>query len=1144
MLRRVVVVLAGPLVLVSMLVFGCAPALAGTGFASSPLFAFAPPDGFETPVGLAVNDSLGLFRDDVYVSDQGHNAVDEFSASGAFLQGAEVPGAAPDQLAVDNYAGGLEGDVYVAGFGSDVVYRFSPGLSLEKEVKGFDEPIAVAVDEHGDLFVMENAGNAANARVLEFNATGEPVNATGVYAGDNAVLEGLLSARGLAVSANGEELYVATSAGAFQYTISGGRYVQSATVDPGYAPGVALTPSGNVLVDQGTEVSEYEPGNAVASSQFGRETLSGGAIGLGVGESGDAYVTDSNANVVDVFEAGETPAAPSTGATSAVGGSAAVLEGTLNTGEGGATGYYFAYNVGESCHGGGGTTPGEATGGVVHSEAVDLEPLTRYTFCLVATNKYGSASGGEVSFETGSEPPAVEGGSASAVTSTSAILTAQVNPNGMDTHYYFQYGMSTSYGSSAPAQPGTDIGSGRSAQQVSVTLGGLRPETTYHYRVDAVDAAGEESDGTDETFTTFGAASQFALPDGRVYEQATPVEKNGVNAGGQIEVVQAATDGEAITFAPTGTFSGDEGTANLPAYVSRRDPGGWTTRGLLPPASAGEHSFVLGWSPDLSEIFTQDAGETSSDTTLYMQDRTVGSLQKLALDNEHGGFFLADVTPDGSRVLFESNDKLAPGAVAGEWNVYEWDRTTGTVSLQGVLPGPDGSGPPGGSFAGPGNTSKGGAYAQFYTENTISEDGSRVFFTAGGTGQIYVREDGTTTVPVSGAVSLEPALFDAATPDGAYVFFTVEGSLYRFDVASQQAVLIHSGGVEGVVGVSNDGTYAYFAADGRNVYMWHEGSVSFIAQLPGQIPSLEGRFIGETVNWASAAAGITRPEKIGWVSPDGRTALLFSAQQLTSYDNDGFGELYRYYAPSGKLDCVSCDPTGAAPVASAAVQQVQEYAFSRQEDSQASTYVKIQTRNLADDGRRVFFETRDALVPQDTNGVLDVYEWEADGTGSCESESQDGGCIYLISTGRSPEASYFADASESGNDVFFFTGQSLVAQDQDQLVDVYDARVGGGIASQNTPTPPPPCAGEACRPPAAGASVEPISTSVGFSGPGNPPPPAAVAHPATRTLTRGQKLAAALRVCRKKPKRKRAACEKQAHRRFGATVSSTRGGSR
>jgi hypothetical protein len=68
-----------------------------------------------------------------------------------------------------------------------------------------------------------------------------------------------------------------------------------------------------------------------------------------------------------------------------------------------------------------------------------------------------------------------------------------------------------------------------------------------------------------------------------------------------------------------------------------------------------------------------------------------------------------------------------------------------------------------------------------------------------------------------------------------------------------------------------------------------------------------------------------------------------------------------------------------------------------------------------------------------------VYEWEAYGEGSCASIAQDGGCLYLISSGTSSEQSYFGDASANGNDVFFFTRQALAPTDDDDLVDVYDA---------------------------------------------------------------------------------------------------------
>ena len=112
------------------------------------------------------------------------------------------------------------------------------------------------------------------------------------------------------------------------------------------------------------------------------------------------------------------------------------------------------------------------------------------------------------------------------------------------------------------------------------------------------------------------------------------------------------------------------------------------------------------------------------------------------------------------------------------------------------------------------------------------------------------------------------------------------------------------------------------------------------------------------------------------------------------------------------------------------------------------------TRNLSEDGSRVFFQTQEALVPQDKNGQTDVYEWEREGAGSCEHASasfsaSNGGCLYLISTGESDKPSYFGDASANGSNVFFFTRQSLVGQDRDENYDIYDARIDGGIAAQN-----------------------------------------------------------------------------------------------
>jgi hypothetical protein len=184
------------------------------------------------------------------------------------------------------------------------------------------------------------------------------------------------------------------------------------------------------------------------------------------------------------------------------------------------------------------------------------------------------------------------------------------------------------------------------------------------------------------------------------------------------------------------------------------------------------------------------------------------------------------------------------------------------------------------------------------------------------------------------------------------------------------------------------------------------------------------------------------------------------------------------------------------------------------------------------------------LLGEDTNGRPDVYEWEADGEGSCRSESQDGGCLFLLSTGKSPRESYFGDASANGDDVFFFTAQRLASTDEDEAFDVYDARVNGGACGVEgfpaCPPPPPkertPCtSAEECKPPPGEPPIESFPATAAFNGPGNlvspiqqKPPP----KPKTPAQLRAEKLAKALKACHKKRGKKRTACEKQARRGY------------
>ncbi len=669
------------------------------------------------------------------------------------------------------------------------------------------------------------------------------------------------------------------------------------------------------------------------------------------------------------------------------------------------------------------------------------------------------------------------------------------------------------------------------------------------------------------------------LPDCRAYEQVTPVDKDGTTPGGFSSAVQASPAGNRIVFLVPANMPGAQGASAPPLFLTTRIGEGWLPpQGLLAPSPPGVEDAVLGWSEDLSEVALKARLATDESESLYLRDSSTGSYRLAVPGLGLEGVHLAGFTADDAHLIFETTAQLLPSAITGKTNLYELSVSNGSLSLAGVLPANEGGeAPPGGSFAGPydyalaPDTSTGGATRTYYTQGTISSSGSRIVFTAGGTGKIYVREPEAKPAKTI-AVSPGQAEWRATTPDGRYVFYTEGEKLYRFDVGNETREELAGAGaaVQGTLGVSADGSYVYFIGNGVlasnegahgshaspgnckgieesktcNLYEWDASKplaeqLSFIAPQNTNVLNGHG---GDANNWFPLAnPGGSGGEKSSRVTPDGKTLLFVSHLQLTGYDNTDAStgqpddELYRYDATrpvsSNNPACVSCNPTGVRPTASPTLRSLS-----------ATVQVKpepILTRNLSSDGSRIFFETPEKLAAQDSNGVQDVYEWEREGIGSCRPSSEgfsesSGGCLYLVSTGRSPEGSFFADASASGDDVFFFTGQPLVGQDQDQLVDVYDARAGGGIAAQNQ-SPPAPCEGEACRGASGAPPVFGVPSSVMFSGPGNSPPPVAEppVKPKQKSLTRAQKLAKALRACAKKPRHQRPTCVKQAKRKYG-----------
>lgn len=245
-------------------------------------------------------------------------------------------------------------------------------------------------------------------------------------------------------------------------------------------------------------------------------------------------------------------------------------------------------------------------------------------------------------------------------------------------------------------------------------------------------------------------------------------------------------------------------------------------------------------------------------------------------------------------------------------------------------------------------------------------------------------------------------------------------------------------------------------------------------------------------------------------------------------------EVFEYDARSNKLSCVSCNPTGLRPLGHSNLSLIQP--------AGSEVHPPLpQPRNLSPDGDgRLFFESQDQLSPRDINGhTTDVYEWEPDGVGGC---GRTAGCIFLISSGRSDSDSFFVDASDSGDDAFFVTRSQLLRQDTNEQLDLYDTRVGGGIAESTMA----PCEGDGCKGTPAAGSGSVASGSATFTGPGNPVARASKpsGKPKSKPPTRAQQLAKALKACAKKPRAKQAACRAVARKRYGPIAKKKPSGSK
>jgi hypothetical protein len=957
--------------------------------------------GYGFLADVAVNQANG----DVYVKSFGGGAQ-RFTSDRASTPTFTEVGFSP---AIESLEGGLaidpsSGDILVAETGLQRVRRFSSSGEFISQFSAPPNPTDIVVAPDGSIFVFETGVEAQN--VVHYSSSGVPMGTirpglarTPAHIAFDPIQEELLMAvetsfqsgvfELVAFSASGEEVFSIPFPAGFGGSGSILRGIAfDAVSDTFYA--LTITPE--------APGSPAGPASLLVFEQAWRP---------GLEAPGVSAITTEAAHVSAELDPGPGPPAASQ----------ARFE---FSGDGGST-----WNP----------TPYQPDGsGRIEADLEGLSPNVEYLVRVGASNAKGTFTSAASSFRTAPVPPLAVTEGATGIAESHATLNARIDPVGLQTTYRFEYGTTTSYGASVPFGPAAIAGGSHGSRLVEQLAAGLVSDTTYHYRVVAVNSAGSVS-GADRTFTTLSAGS---FPD-RGYEQVTPVDHRGALLEPALgSFVGESEDAFSYMLRPSGALG--ESAPGTGRIVSARSATGWSTQSVDPPVN-GNGALILqttkGLSPDFSHAFVvtnrklvPGALETDEGVNLYVTDLNTGTATLVASSEAPEALNLftglerqktfRKVAPNLSWIDFVSLVPLGPEGVAGA--LYRWTETGG-LEIASRLP--DGS-----------PTAVNGRTVQ------VSADGARIYFNDP-FGVAYLRENGhTATISLFAGDPTAPTegLIRGASRDGRVAFISSflpltptapesgEENLYRYDAEASEleylgTALAGSGFEANFYGMTTDGSTAYFRG-ANGLEQWKRG--------------------GEVTLIAPGA-----PQT--YTSPDGRYLAYF-----TAVSGKKVGDIHLYDSISGDDVCVSClngEVTGSA--------------FLPEDEIWIN---EPRPTPVTNDGR-LFFTTSAALVGEDSNGAQDVYEYTA------------GGGLALVSPGAAPFNAVLAAVSDDGSNVYFTTGEPLVTQDTNRALDIYDARVGGGIAAQS-PTPTRSCAGENCQ---NGSEAQPAEATLGSEATGGSP---------------------------------------------------------
>jgi hypothetical protein len=379
---------------------------------------------------------------------------------------------------------------------------------------------------------------------------------------------------------------------------------------------------------------------------------------------------------------------------------------------------------------------------------------------------------------------------------------------------------------------------------------------------------------------------------------------------------------------------------------------------------------------------------------------------------------------------------------------------------------------------------------------------------------------------------LADAHFQGASEDGSKVFFetsqpllpgAVGVNLYEYDFdapAGERLVRVSAAAADPAIGsgsavISADGSHAYFLAKrvlttapngegetaeegANNLYVFERDAI-----YPGGHLAFVARLSEEDVTF-SWSRNEGRPG--GDVTPDGRFLVFGSERDLTpDTTSHGVSQVFEYDAQTGGLVRVSIGQDGynhdgnVGPIYSCCGNLFNNLDNAtivgpRYVRGNASAQAYWERASVSADGAYVFFQSIVGLTPQALDLKQIGVEAENESSGfhapvyAKNIYEYHNGRVSLISDGQDVSRNdSFSDVEllgtdESGNDVLFSSGDSLVPQDTDDNVDIYDARVDGGFPSPTTSS----CAGEECQGP-LGSVPTLLSPGSQFQAGGNPP---------------------------------------------------------